>query len=820
MSAETSPTAATTTAASRGTVEIEDTPAINVRAPSDLVGVIGTALGIVLVCLAVIYAHNTTAGMAADVRAFAVLLQRILFVPVAVLNMAVILVPPIAVGADLLLRRHPIAALQALVGALSAVIVNLLFALALKGLGTDALTSGLSISHGGVLIVTLPAFISAITGLLTAVSSPARRRAVTWSWNLMWVAVVVAVVTATTSLPGMGLALLIGRLTGLAARYAMGVASQRAYGQALIAGVRQAGFEPTAIRRVIPGASGLAAPERPPAQFFNDHRLYVLTTASGATYNLIVLDGDRQVMGILSRVWTYLRSRGIEGRNTVSLRHTAERVALLTYAARSAGVTTPAVLAIAEAEDSMLIVRQAAAVPVGFGDLAPDQISDDLLDRMWLELAKARRCGLAHRRLAPDCFRWGDRAATGAPAVLGWESGDVASSDLAQRMDAVQLLALTAARVGAVRALAAASRSLGGEEVASLGPLLQLAAVPKPTRALMADPKTALADLRDALAQGMPDAPLQPAQITRVSARTVIMVILVAAVIIIILTSFNLSQIVGALRESDWRWAVAAFGVGLIGFTGSALTFVAFAPIRLSYWRQIVCQAAASFIAVAAPAGLGPAAVNLRVLQRKQVTTPLAVATAGLVQVTTVGVTILALVTVTAVTGSSQLTGFQITPTMLIVIAVLAAAIATVLIVPRSRNWVLGRVTPTLRQTWPRLVELFSSPQRLALGVLGQIIAVASYVTAMYWAILAMGRHIPFLSAAVVYLLGNSAGAFIPTPGGMGAIEVTESGALVAIGLNAGVATSIILLFRLVTYWIRIPLGWVAYRYARHIGEL
>ena len=58
--------------------------------------------------------------------------------------------------------------------------------------------------------------------------------------------------------------------------------------------------------------------------------------------------------------------RGIEGRSVVSLRQAAERAALLAYAARAAGVRTPKLLSIAEADDSMLLVqeRPGHAVPL------------------------------------------------------------------------------------------------------------------------------------------------------------------------------------------------------------------------------------------------------------------------------------------------------------------------------------------------------------------------------------------------------------------------------------------------------------------------
>uniref|UniRef100_S0DFW5 Integral membrane protein n=1 Tax=termite gut metagenome TaxID=433724 RepID=S0DFW5_9ZZZZ len=850
-------------------VGIQDDPAVKVRNPSDLLGVIGCGVGIVLVCLMVVYAHNTTEGMAADVRAFAVLLQRILFVPVTVLEMIVILFPPIAVGLDLLTRRHPMAALQGLIGAIGGIILAVALVFLIGELGPESLVTGLSIHRVSASSLTIPAYVSAITALLTAVATPVSRRSVTWSWNLMWVSVVVAVVTTTASLPGMAIALLAGRLMGYVARYALGVASQRAYGPTLVAGIQRSGFTPVDIDRVSTvqvEETGCRLPGVQTPQFFLDHRLYVMKTALGKLYNVIVLDGDRQVMGVITRIWQYLRSRAIEGRTTLSLRQTAERTALLSYTVRSAGVSTPAVLAIAEADDSMIIIREVTEPSLSFAELTPEQVTDDLLDTMWGQVRQAHRCGIAHRALTPDCFRvrrgsgagatslpgsantsgltMGGRpameeenrpfsdeavaeAATGVPAVpgkdlwvLGWETGDVASSELAQRIDWAQMVALIATKVDSARALASASRALSAAELAGLGPLLQIPAVPKPTRDGLGDAKEALAQLRTELTQDNPDITVQPEQITRIGIRSVVMTVLVTIAIIIVLTSFNLAEVVQALRDSDWRWAVASFGAGLVGFAGAALAFLAFAPVKFPFWKAYLAQVAAGFVALAAPAGLGPAAINIRLMTKQKVPAPVAAATAALAQVANIIVVVLALVVLTVATGSSQLISFEVTPGILIAVLIIVVIVGVVMIVPKSRAWVSGRVTPLLRQTWPRLAELFSSPYRLALGVLGNVVVVVSYITAFLWAAYAFGRDIPFLGAAMVYLVGTSAGSIIPTPGGMGAIEVTETATLVSIGLNAGVAASIVLLFRLVTYWIRVPIGWFAYRWLTRRGDL
>ena len=88
-------------------------------------------------------------------------------------------------------------------------------------------------------------------------------------------------------------------------------------------------------------------------------------------------------------------------------------------------------------------------------------------------------------------------------------------------------------------------------------------------------------------------------------------------------------------------------------------------------------------------------------------------------------------------------------------------------------------------------------------------------------ALAAFGQSLSLVQVAVIYLGGNAAGAIIPMPGGLGSID----GALIALlggvgGINLGVATSVAVLFRVLTFWLRVPLGWASMRILQRSGEL
>ena len=71
------------------------------------------------------------------------------------------------------------------------------------------------------------------------------------------------------------------------------------------------------------------------------------------------------------------------------------------------------------------------------------------------------------------------------------------------------------------------------------------------------------------------------------------------------------------------------------------------------------------------------------------------------------------------------------------------------------------------------------------------------------------------VTLAITYLVSNSVGAVVPSPGGIGPVEAALTGGLTLAGIPASVALSTAILFRVVTFWIRIPLGWFALRHCQ-----
>lgn len=819
-------------------VDVVDTPEERVRHPRALVWMVGCALGVAGVLILSVVAHGTTEGVTEDVRSFNDLLADILFVPVAVLQGLVSMFAPVAVMIELAVRRLGRQIIESIVGAALGLVLGVLTTVLLHQLGSDELVRGMSVWESGTgYVLTIPEYAVALTAMLTVAGPATRRRTVRISWNLMFAALLIVLITGQVSLPGVLVALLLGRLAGSSVQYVSGTRSERAYGPDLVTAVRRAGFVPTSLARVhaqpVPTGDEAAAaaetgtpdatPDDPVALALSrgdGNRVYALYCDDGVRRDVVVLDGDRQVVGLITRLWRALRLRGIEGRAAISLKAVAERTALLSYAATAAGVRTPRLLGIGEFGDSIALVLEHASPALSLRDLPDDDVDDDVIAEAWKQLRRAHDAGLTHRALTQDVLLT-HRDPDGNPHVwiTGWEQGDIASPPLSRRLDLVQMLALIGLRVGPRRAVASAVRALPDADIAAIGPLIQSIALPRTTREEVRRAKGLLGELRGALVERLPEASVQPQRISRFSARTVLTTTLMIIAVAVIVTTINFNEITQAVREANPWWIAVAFALAVLTWFGAGLTLVAFSPVRVPIGRATCTAAAGSFVALAAPAGIGPAALNLRLLTQRGVSMSMAVATVALVQVSQFVVTVLLLVALSIFTGSGALVELP-SPAVLITLAGIAGVVIATLLVPPVRRWGMGYIGPRLAQVWPRLAQMLSHPGRLALGVAGNLIMTLGYIIALWCCLAAFGQSLSLVDIALVNLVGNALGALIPTPGGLGGVEGALTAGLTAAGVPATIAFSATILYRLCTYWGRVPLGWVAMKYLERKGDL
>ena len=110
-------------------------------------------------------------------------------------------------------------------------------------------------------------------------------------------------------------------------------------------------------------------------------------------------------------------------------------------------------------------------------------------------------------------------------------------------------------------------------------------------------------------------------------------------------------------------------------------------------------------------------------------------------------------------------------------------------------------------------VELMREPKRLGVIVLGCAATTLGAALALWSSVEAFGGGTTFVTVTVVTMVGGTLASAAPTPGGVGAVEAALIGGLAAFGVPAAIGVPSVLLYRVLTCWLPVFVGWPIMRW-------
>ncbi|MFD3584758.1 lysylphosphatidylglycerol synthase domain-containing protein [Streptomyces sp. NPDC058683] len=854
------------------TDEVEgDEPLLPARVhrPSDLMRLLVGVLAIALLLGIAAFAHGTTSGLEQDINKGTGQAPDLLIKIAGLASSIAILLVPVAFAIERLIKRD---GLRIADGVLAAVLAHgvtlatdLWVARAAPGSIQEALTQP---SPGDIHALTDPVhgYLAPVIAYMTAVGMSRRPRWRAVLWIVLMLDAFSMLVTGYTTPFSIILTVLIGWTVAYGTLYAVGSPNVRPTGRTLLAGLRHVGFHPV----------GAAREEALDTENGDRGRRYFVTLEDGPPLDVTVVDREQQAQGFFYRAWRNLTLRGFATRSSLqSLRQALEQEALLAYAAIAAGANAPKLIATSElGPDAVMLVYEHTGGRT-LDSLADEEITDELLRNTWHQVQALQSRRIAHRRLAGDAILV-DRS--GTVILTDLRGGEIAAGELLLRMDVAQLVTTLGLRVGAERAVASAVGVLGPDAVADCLPMLQPIALTRSTRATLRrlareraererdavleasrqakqaraeeaekpDKKTVRAEQRaekraldDALEEAReedlltqirhqvlrirPQAPVEPARLERVRPRTLISLIAGAIGAYYLLTQLTHIEFGPLVANAQWGWVIAAVLFSAVSYVAATMALLGFVPERVPFVRTVAAQVAGSFVKIVAPPAVGGVALNTRFLQRAGVRPGLAVASVGASQLFGLGCHILMLLSFGYLTGTEKTPSLSPSRTVIAGLLTVAVLVLVVTSVPFLRKFVSTRVRSLFAGVVPRMLDVLQRPQKLITGIGGMLLLTACFVMCLDASIRAFGDEstsLSIASVAVVFLAGNALGSAAPTPGGVGAVEATLTVGLIAVGLPKEVAAPAVLLYRLLTLWLPVLPGWLAFNHLSRKGAL
>ncbi|MCU0270145.1 MAG: flippase-like domain-containing protein [Acidimicrobiales bacterium] len=596
------------------------------------------------------------------------------------------------------------------------------------------------------------------------------------------------------------LALVLGAMVGAATLLAFGRPDQRPTFAAVRAAMSSTGLPLAALERASVDARGSTP--------------YFATLTDGTRVFAKALSPDERSADLLFRVYRFLRLKNIgDERPFSSLRRTVEHEALVSLQARDVGVRTPRMRAIAAVGADSMLLAYDMIDGRSMDRLEPDDINDDLLRRLWEQVAVLRTHRIAHRDLRrANVFV----AANGDPWIIDFGFSEVAASDQLLAADVAQLVAALSVAVGAERAVASAVAVLGPEAVGSCLPYVQYNALSGATRTALKAKKGLIGEVQDAVATQCQVEHPAYVELDRVSAKAVFMVAMLAAVTYFLVPQLaDIPGILDEIKDANWAWFPLVLLMSVLTYLGATMSLTGAVPNRLRTAPTFLTQLGSSFASKLAPAGAGGMALNVRYLQKAGVDTPVAASGVGLNSVGGFAMHMILMIVFLVWAGRSAFGSFKLPDPKYFLYGVAAVVVLAVIAfaIPAVRAQFRTRLIPVIKRSMGGVAAVMRRPGKLALLLGGSTVVTTSYIFAIYFSIRAFGGDLTFAQVGAIYLAGSTVASAAPTPGGLGALEAALIAGFVAAGMDNDVAVPSVFLYRFATFWIPILPGWACFTY-------
>lgn len=660
-----------------------------------------------------------------------------------------------------------------------------------------------------------PAYLAALAAVVTVLVpslGPSWRRA---AWWILGGAALLRLVTAVAVPLHVGGTLLLGISVGSAALLVTGAPARRGRLADVVAAAARGGHP---LARLEPGPTD-----------GSDSQLGRLQ--DGTAVAVRVVDRDERDADLLYRVVATAQRRGLGGGHPGwKPERRVQHEALATLLAGRAGVAVPEVVGVGALGDgiAVLITGERAGRPL---DEAETEILDDhVLRRLWDQVRDLHDARIAHRQLRADRVRL--LAADAADAAGGVRGGDVEITDFSQAVlgaddtllaaDVAELLVSLALLVGTERAVASA-QVLGAERLTAALPLLQpLALSPTTRRELHADRragKALLEDLRTALQESTGAGAYELAELQRLSiGRAISLVGGVVLVSVLISFASNWQDIADALGDAELERLPGILVLAALTYVAGALSLQGAVTRSLPLGQTTEVMLAQSFLNRFTPANAGGMALRARYLQRNGVDLSVAATSIGLTSVASGLMQTVFIVVFVAWSGrgGGEGTGFELPDANVLALVVAAVGVVAGLVwLTPLRRLLDSRLAVSARRVLGELRGVAADPTKITLLLggagLGKLVTILAFAQSAR----AFGIDLGFAHIGALYLTANTVASAAPTPGGVGAIEAALVAVLTGAGVDAAIALSTVLVFRLVTFWLPVPFAYLALRRLR-----
>ena len=262
------------------------------------------------------------------------------------------------------------------------------------------------------------------------------------------------------------------------------------------------------------------------------------------------------------------------------------------------------------------------------------------------------------------------------------------------------------------------------------------------------------------------------------------------------------------LSHPKLSWVLVAIVYTALTYFSAAATYKFLAFTEIKFKTTLLVQVAAMFVNRLLPAGIGALGANFSFLKKHKHTTEQAgavVAVNNFLGLAGHNILLFGVIFISGLSTSQLGTTYQTANLLKIFVAISILVAIFALIFGRMR------LQKALKNLFSQLVSYRQRPVSLALALATSMSLTLLNVLSLQACALAIGINLSLAQLFIIFTYGIGAATITPTPGGLGGFEAALAAGFVSFGIATPAALAAALLYRLISYWLALIAGSVAF---------
>lgn len=295
-----------------------------------------------------------------------------------------------------------------------------------------------------------------------------------------------------------------------------------------------------------------------------------------------------------------------------------------------------------------------------------------------------------------------------------------------------------------------------------------------------------------------------------------LIIILIAIGFVLIPQLDSLKESLLTLRSANTIWVLVALVVFFSGVFILTLQYMTLAIKKLVFDLTLQVECSELFVSRILPSGVGTVALNMYYLTHEKHSASQAtavVAANGLSNAIAYSILIFVGFLASGFTFDMQHSAVEDVPTNAILLMAFTIIVVSALLyhIP-----VIKQKSKKFFKSLLKNVESYKDrPKSIAFAVVLNGLGSLTGILTIYLSAKALSIDLSVAQALLTYTAGNIMASLVPTPGGLGSAEAGIFAGLTISGLSSADAISVTMLYRLISFWIPLIPGYVAFWHLR-----